>query len=89
MNMRVSMLVVAILLVAMALPVFAGERSTVVTEVFRKEKNKTKREVALITLEGDKGRIEITERNGKKELGGFYLLTIDGGKTAVLGDKGK
>lgn len=89
MNMRVSLLVVAVLLVALTLPAHAGERSTIVTEVFRKEKNKTNREVELITTEGDKGRIDIIERDGKKEKGGFYLLTLDGGKTVVMGDKGK
>ena len=42
-----------------------------------------------MTVSWDKGRIEIVERNGSKEKGGLYLLTLDGGKTAVLGHRQK
>ena len=45
--------------------------------------------MAIITLAGDKGRIDFVERNGRKEEGGLYLMSLDGGKTAVIGDKSK
>lgn len=78
--------IVAVLLMALAMPVHAASRFTVVTEIEREGKNPLS-EVALITLDGDRGRIDIVERNGKKEKDGLYLMTLDGGKTAVLGNR--
>ncbi len=80
-------LIVALLLAALSVPVSAASRYTIATEVVAK--GQTQSEVAIVTLSGDKGRIDFVERNGKKEEGGIYLMTLDGGKTAVLGNKGK
>ncbi len=77
----------ALLLAAFSMPVNAATRYTVATEVVTK--GQTRSEVAIVTLSGDKGRIDFVERNGRKEEGGLYLMTLDGGKTAVLGNKGE
>ncbi len=69
------------------MPADAATRYTVATEVVTK--GQTRSEVAIVTLFGDKGRIDFVERNGRKEEGGLYLMTLDGGKTAVLGNKGE
>ncbi len=78
-------LMVALLLAALSVPVNAATRYTIAAEVVTKDQ--TRSEVAIVTLFGDKGRIDFVERNGRKEEGGLYLMTLDGGKTAVLGDK--
>ena len=88
MKIIVRILMVALLLAVLSVPVSAASRYTVVTEIVPEGK-KQRSEVAVVTVAGDKGRIDIVERNGKKEEGGIYLMTLDGGKTAVLGDKGK
>ncbi len=80
-------LIVALLLAAFSMPVNAATRYTVATEVVTK--GQTRSEVAIVTLFGDNGRIDFVERNGRKEEGGLYLMTLDGGKTAVLGNKGE
>ena len=87
MNEFVSRLMVAGLLVALSVPVDAASRYTIAAEVVVEGQN-PRSEVAIVTLAGDKGRIDFVERNGRKEEGGLYLMTLDGGKTAVLGDKG-
>ncbi len=87
MNEFVSRLMVAGLLVALSVPVDAASRFTIAAEVVAEGQN-PRSEVAIVTLAGDKGRIDFVERNGRKEEGGLYLMTLDGGKTAVLGDKG-
>ena len=79
---------VAILFTVLSLTVNAASRYTLATEVVS-EGQSPRSEVAIVTLAGDKGRIDIIERNGRKEEGGLYLMTLDGGKTAVLGDKGE
>jgi hypothetical protein len=79
-------LMVALLLAALSMPVNAATRYTIAAEVVAK--GQTQSEVVIVTLSGDKGRIDFVERNGRKEEGGLYLMTLDGGKTAVLGDKG-
>ena len=83
-----SRLIMTVLFVALSMPVNAASRYTVVTELVR-EGQSPQSEVAIITLAGDKGRIDFVERNGRKEKEGLYLMTLDGGKTAVLGNKGK
>lgn len=70
------------------MPVNAASRYTLATEVVAEGQN-PRSEVAIVTLAEDKGRIDFVERNGRKEEGGLYLMTLDGGKTAVLGDKRK
>ena len=80
--------IVAALVLALSLPVYAASRYTVVTKIVPEGK-KPRSEVAVVTVAGDKGRIDIVERNGLKEKGGFYLMTLDSGKTAVLGHKQK
>jgi len=80
--------IAAVLFVAVSLPVYAASRYTMVTEMVPDGK-KPNSEVAVVTLSGDKGRIDIVERNGSKEKGGLYLMTLDGGKTAVLGHRQK
>ncbi len=87
MNEFVSRLMVAGLLVALSVPVDAASRYTIAAEVVVEGQN-PRSEVAIVTLAGDKGRIDFVERNGRKEEGGLYLMTLDGGKTAVLGNKG-
>lgn len=80
--------IAAVLFLFVSLPVYAAMRYTMVTEVVPEGK-KPLSEVVLVTLSGDKGRIEIIERNGSKEKGGLYLMTLDNGKTAVLGQRQK
>jgi len=84
----VSRLIVIGLLVALSMPVDAASRYTVATEVVTDGK-RLRSEVATVTLAGDKGRIDFIEIDGRKEKGGLYLMTLNGGKTAVMGDKGK
>ena len=84
----VRRLIVAVLFVAFAMPVMAASRYTIVTELIA-EGRRPRSEVANITLAGDKGRIDFIERNGHKEKKGLYLMTWDGGKTAILGNRGK
>ena len=80
--------ILALLFLILSLPVYAASRYTVVTEVVPEGKPPLS-EVAIVTLAGDKGRIDIVERNGKAEKGGLFLMTLDGGKTAVLGHRQK
>ena len=84
----VRRLIVAVLFVTFAMPVMAASRYTIVTELIT-EGQSPRSEVAIITLAGDRGRIDFVERNGREEEGGLYLMTLDGGKTAVLGNRGK
>ena len=81
-------LIVAVLFIAITTPVMAASRYNIVTELIS-EGQSPRSEVAIITVAGDRGRIDFVERNGRKEEGGLYLMTLDGGKTAVLGNKGK
>ena len=83
----VSKWMVALLFMALSTPVLAASRYTVVTEVVSEGKS-PRLETAIVTLVGDRGRIDIVERDGRKEKGGLYLMTLDGGKSAVLGVKG-
>ena len=80
--------IAAVLFLILSLPAYAASRYTVVTEIVPEGK-KPRSEVVVVTLAGDKGRIDIIERNGLKEKGGLYLMTLDGGKTAVLGHQQK
>ena len=85
MMINVNRLIVAALFVAFSMPVSAASRYTIVTELIF-EGQRPQSEVAIITLAGDKGRIDFVERNGRKGKEGLYLMTMDGGKTAVLGN---
>ncbi len=84
--MIVRGLMFALLLAALSAPVNAATRYTISAEVVTQ--GQTRSEVAIVTLFGDQGRIDFIERNARQEQGGLYLMTLDGGKTAVLGDKG-
>ncbi len=80
--------IAAVLFLILSMPVYAASRYTVFTEVVPDGKKPISK-VTVVTLAGDKGRIDIVERNGRKEQGGLFLMTLDGGKTAVLGHKQK
>ena len=88
MSKNIYQWIVAVIFVVLSLPVYAATRYTIVTEVVPEGKSPLS-EKAIVTLAGDKGRIDIVERNGKQEKGGLFLMTLDGGKTAVLGHQGK
>ena len=84
--MRVQLL--AIILVVLSVPAGAASRYTIVSEIVT-DGNSQVSEMATITLTEDKGRIDFVVRDGRKEKGGLYLMTLNGGKTAVMGDKSK
>jgi hypothetical protein len=80
--------ILAGLFLILSLPVYAASRYTIFTEVVPDGKKPVSK-VMVATLAGDKGRIDIVERDGKKEAEGLFLMTLDGGKTSVLGHKQK
>jgi hypothetical protein len=63
---------VAVIFITFAIPVTAASRYTIVTELIA-EGQSPRSEVAIITLAGDKGRIDFVERIGRKEKEGLYL----------------
>ncbi len=84
----IGRLIVAVIFLVISISVNAATRYTIATEVVTNGEN-LRSEVATITLTEDKGRIDFVVREGRKEKGDLYLMTLDGGKTAVMGDKGK
>ena len=68
--------ILTVLILILSLPVYAASRYTVFTEVVPHGK-KPLSKVTVVTLAGDKGRIDIVERNGRKEKVGLFLMTLD------------
>jgi hypothetical protein len=82
---RIVILAVSILTCALiALPSRAAERVTLVANIT--EKGKERVETQILTLDGDRVRIDLPGTEGKVSASTPYLLTIDGGDSWVLAD---
>lgn len=63
----------------------AATRSTFVIEIIRG--SKTERQSEVITIDGNKARMDFLGADGKKTVGTPFMVTNDGGKTWLLVDK--
>lgn len=66
---------------------FAATQFVIKTEEVRGDQKSTRTE--RIVLDGNNGRIDVVEKDGKPNPGLAYMLTTDGGKTWIIADNKK
>ena len=68
-------------------PVFAASIVTIEIEVTKN--NETNKKTEIVTIDGDKARLDFLDTAKEKTDQAAYLLTVDGGKSWVLGNTDK
>lgn len=76
----------SILLIANS-SIYASTQFVIKTEAVRGDQKSTRTE--RIILDGENGRIDVVEKDGKLNPGLAYMLTTDGGKTWLIADNKK
>lgn len=82
--MKLAKCIGMVLLSGMVVYAQAATRTTTVTEIKRGDKVEKRTEV--LTIDGDRARLDLYSGKQASNQNAPYLLTIDGGKTWILGD---